>query len=120
MLAVESFNRKFGEKVWEPCAGTGELAEALRAEGLNVYASTIQPKEFYNKELSKIDCGVDFLKQNELPKNCTEIITNPPYGMLYGKKDAKTAEKIIRHAVLNLLHIKLQCSCLCSFRRCWS
>ncbi|MGD9638359.1 MAG: hypothetical protein AB7U85_04805 [Alphaproteobacteria bacterium] len=96
LLSVEPFMHS---KIWEPCAGTGELAETLRSEGRNVYASTIQSKEFYNKELPDVDCGVDFLKQTRMLDNCKTIITNPPYGRLYGKKDKLAVEKIIRHAV---------------------
>ena len=64
-------------KVWEPAAGNGAMAAALRECGLDVV-------------VSDIDSGVDFLaEQDARDANC--ICTNPPY---------THAQQFIEHALV--------------------
>ena len=60
------------QNVWEVSCGEGHLSKRLEELGHTVYSTDL------------IDRGygignVDFLKTTELPKDCTCILTNPPY-----------------------------------------
>ncbi len=93
LLSVEAFPGG----IWEPCAGTGDMAEVLREAGHTVRATTIEDvKNDPKRPKRRVVGGVDFLAKTETKH--PNIITNPPYGKLYGEKDRFAAEKMIRHA----------------------
>jgi hypothetical protein len=81
LLRVERIPRR----VWEPCAGHGNIVNVLRAAGHEVIASDIAdygiPTHFANR---------DFLAETKLPAGCECVLTNPPY---------QVAEQIITHAL---------------------
>ena len=60
-----------GKGIWEPAAGGGHLAEALRKRGHYVYASDVVDHGYEYDQL------VDFFAVNNA--NCMDIVTNPPY-----------------------------------------
>lgn len=60
-----------GKGIWEPAAGGGHLAEALRKRGHYVYASDVVDHGY------KYDQLIDFFAVNNA--NCMDIVTNPPY-----------------------------------------
>jgi hypothetical protein len=95
----------FGGPIWEPCAGEGVMADALR-EKHKVFATTYQDTDPRFDAFTSVLGGVDFLEQTTL--RGSSIVTNPPYGYLYGKRDAQAAEKIIWHAI-SLKPTKLDC-----------
>lgn len=64
-----------GLTVWEPAAGSGLLADALRANGCTVWESDREPYE----RRSGMQSGVDFLTAQYPPK-VDAIIGNPPFG----------------------------------------
>lgn len=81
-----------GSRVWEPCAGRGDIARVLVGAGNQVAATDIDITEF--------DQGIcygakfDFLKQNSSEnflRNIDAIITNPPFGTL--------AEEVVRKSL---------------------
>jgi hypothetical protein len=53
--------------IWEPCCGSGRIAEVLRAHGHAVTASDL------------IGDGIDFLIEHRAPDGVGAIVTNPPY-----------------------------------------
>lgn len=75
LLSVE----RFSGGIWEPCAGSGEMAFELPGK---VFASTIGEGHFY------VQGGYDFLKAPGLIH--PNIVTNPPF---------KIANEIIEHAI---------------------
>jgi len=85
LLSVEGF----GGAIWEPCAGRGVLADALREKHRDpVYATTLRRDHGRGNAMAGIVGGVDFLKTDvKLGRN---VVTNPPYF---------NAELIIRRAV---------------------
>lgn len=78
LLSVEAF----GGRIWEPCAGRGDMADALRMAGHDVHASTILSGS------PNIIGGADFLQADKL--EAPNVVTNPPF---------KIAEPIIRRAL---------------------
>jgi hypothetical protein len=80
-----------GLEIWEPAAGSGSMAEALKAAGASVYASDI------HRYGCKLDAVLDFTTGHHPKKRFDGIITNPPYGAR-----AKLAEKFIE---IGLRHI---------------
>ena len=71
----------FSPTIWEPCAGLGHIAEALRSHGYKVRESDILSR---GRDIEQLD----FLQCNERVN--MDIITNPPY---------KIATPIIRKAM---------------------
>lgn len=94
LLSVEAFPCG----VWEPCAGPGDLAAVLREAGYTVRATTVYDGR-HERDMPKhrVIGNLDFLNTSET--NHPNIVTNPPYGMLHGKKNRKAAEIIVRHAL---------------------
>lgn len=85
LLGVESF----GGGIWEPCAGSGEMAAVLRESGYTVCATTIgQGRHDRDAPKHRVLGGLDFFQSKDLAH--PNIITNPPY---------RDAEKIISHAL---------------------
>jgi hypothetical protein len=69
---------KLALHVWEPAAGSGQMADALRNAGFRVTATDIAT-------------GVDFLECNALPSDLIQLVcTNPPYSY---------AQEFIEHAL---------------------
>lgn len=90
LLRVEAF----GGGIWEPCAGSGDMAAVLREAGHTVRATTIgaglhDPKRPKHRVIG----GVDFLRQTTLAH--PNIVTNPPFG----RPRKGICEEIIRHAI---------------------
>ena len=93
-------------RIWEPCAGTGNLVQVLRARGHRVVASDIADR-------GCPDCYLtDFFTVRELSLDCEVILTNPPY---------RWVEKFVRHALElkpKLLILLLRLAFYESERRC--
>lgn len=70
------------DRIWEPAAGGGHLAEALRKRGHYVYASDVVDHGY------EYDRLVDFFKMSA--HTLCDIVTNPPY---------KLATEFIEHAL---------------------
>jgi hypothetical protein len=66
--ALSPHIKKLAHHVWEPAAGSGVMAEALRGAGYRVYATDIES-------------GVDFLKTEALPDLVQCVCTSPPYNL---------------------------------------
>jgi hypothetical protein len=64
---------------WDPCAGSGKLVAALRAQGINAVGTT-----------------EDFLTVAAPPPEVDSVITNPPYGP---NKRGELAVRFIEHAL---------------------
>lgn len=85
--------------VWESCAGDGIMAagaaDVLGARA--VTATTLYPPD--GRSYFPVTTGVDFLHETRLRR--PNIVTNPPYSMLGGRKLAKAgaATRIIAHAL---------------------
>jgi hypothetical protein len=77
LLVHESFDGP----IWEPCAGRGDMADALRAAGYIVTATDIAT-------------GDDVLS---MPLREFNVVTNPPYGHDGQKPDRRAAERIATH-----------------------
>lgn len=80
-------NKGYPLAIWEPAAGTGQMADALARAGYEVFCSDIQPEP-------GIGIAHDFTKR-ELPLLMPEIgaiITNPPYKI-------KAAEAFVANAL---------------------
>jgi hypothetical protein len=60
--------------VWEPAAGRGNIANALRDAGYAVIASDIADYGDFPLHFRR-----DFLREQKMPVGCQAIITNPPY-----------------------------------------
>lgn len=70
------------DRIWEPAAGGGHLAEVLRKRGHYVYASDVVDHGY------EYDRLVDFFKVSA--RTLCDIVTNPPY---------KLATEFIEHAL---------------------
>lgn len=70
--------------IWEPCAGTGNVALALRDHGFPVIASDIVARGFNLHFIG------DFLEQTKAPAGCNVVLTNPPF---------KEAQQFAEHAI---------------------
>ena len=82
----------------EFCAGDGTMAAAA-ADTLGadaVCASTLYPTD---RTFFPVEAGVDFLQLTQIRRR--NLVTNPPYSMLYGQKRSKAmaATMVIRHAL---------------------
>jgi hypothetical protein len=71
-------------RVWEPCAGTGGIATALRAGGYAVICSDIAEQGF------PLHFVADFFATKEAPVATSGIVSNPPY---------RWANKFVEHAL---------------------
>lgn len=71
--------------VWEPACGPGAIVRELRAAGRRVIATDLVD---YGCEDSA--ARRDFLMEQDAPKDCRAIVTNPPF---------KLAEEFAHHAV---------------------
>lgn len=69
-------------RIWEPAAGEGHLAEALRKRGRTVCATDIIERGY------KLDGVVDFFSINS--RMYCDIVTNPPYSI---------AKEFVEHAL---------------------
>jgi predicted RNA methylase len=81
------------KEIWEPAAGNGVMAAALReGTGARVYASDIKPMfwcDVFSGDFFKYQCHP--IVDAERPQ---AIITNPPYGV-----QGREAEAFIEHAL---------------------
>lgn len=85
LLSVE----RFPGGIWEPCAGTGDMAAVLREAGYTVRATTIEAAKYDPKRPKfRVQGERDFLAEAETSH--PNIVTNPPYNR---------AEEILRHAL---------------------
>ena len=65
------FSEKLNEPVWEPACGKGHLAEELKKQGYNVFATDLIDRGYGSG-------GIDFLKS--YGDTCDgDILTNPPF-----------------------------------------
>jgi len=86
-VAVEALlkNAWIPKKVWEPCCGSGNIVNVLRASGRECIGSDLNdygdPTHFY---------GRDFLMERKAPDGCQAIVTNPPFML---------AHEFVRHAL---------------------
>ena len=64
--------------IWEPCCGSGRIAEVLRAHGHRVTASDL------------VGDRIDFLMERRAPEGVEALVTNPPY---------KLAADFVRHGL---------------------
>jgi hypothetical protein len=60
-------------KIWEPCAGDGDIVRVLRAKGVHVVASDIEQGAFPLSFLA------DILWQERAPNGCNTILTNASF-----------------------------------------
>lgn len=87
---------RFGGGIWEPCAGSGDMAAVLREAGYTVRATTLGAgRADRDAPKHRVIGDADFLAQPEF--GAPNIVTNPPF---------KIAEAIIRHA-LDLRPVRL-------------
>jgi hypothetical protein len=77
--------------VWEPAAGNGQMAEALKAAGAKVHATDVHPYGY------KLDRVLDFTSGMHRAERFDAIVTNPPFG-----SRAKLAEQFVE---IGLRHI---------------
>ena len=73
--------------VFDPCCGDGQIIKACLEAGHHADGSDIHYYGFKPGE-------ADFLEMKELPRDCINIITNPPYG-----EQGKLAEAFIEKAI---------------------
>ena len=59
--------------IWEPCCGTGVMAETLAAAGHEVVASDLHDHGYGT-------VGIDLLACQTMRSGCRSLVTNPPYG----------------------------------------
>jgi hypothetical protein len=71
-------------RIWEPCAGDGDVVRILKGKGIHVIASDIEQGDFALNFLG------DFLWQERAPNGCNVILTNAPFAQ---------SAKIVRHAL---------------------
>jgi hypothetical protein len=64
--------------IWEPCCGSGRIAEVLRAHGHAVTATDL------------VADRIDFLMERRAPPGVGAIVTNPPF---------KLAAEFVRHGL---------------------
>jgi len=62
-------------RIWEPCAGAGNIVNVLRAAGHRVIATDLN-----NRPCPELIAGVDFLLPMT-PFECDAIVTNPPFAL---------------------------------------
>ena len=79
------------KKIWECACGTGCLSERLKYFGHDVFSSDLVDRSYGEV--------TDFLESDNLPEECTCILTNPPY---------KYALEFIKHS-LDLLPVNGMC-----------
>lgn len=96
LLKVEKFFRY----VWEPACGEGHISEVLSQHGYNVLSSDIVDRGY--DEQNAVE---DFLKVSCTPRNCRDIITNPPYAQ--AKEFVEHALEISQEAVKVAMFLKL-------------
>jgi len=79
-VAVEALLRvePLPPHVWEPCCGSGNIAEVLRAHGHEVTATDL------------VADRIDFLMEWRAPQGVEGIVTNPPF---------KLAAEFVRHGL---------------------
>lgn len=63
----------FRDQVWEPCCGTGAIADVLLRRGYPVVATDIAEHGYGQG-------GIDLLGCTAMPPDCGALVTNPPYG----------------------------------------
>jgi hypothetical protein len=83
---IEAEGDRLPQTIWEPCAGGGSIADALRDSGRRVIESDLVPNRASQRPL-------DFLKANNLLRRGASdagITTNPPWSL---------ADEMIRHAI---------------------
>jgi hypothetical protein len=94
LLVAESKRLTSDVRIWEPCAGRGNIVAALRDRGFPVIASDL------------VECGfplhftADFLVLDSAPIGCTAIVTNPPYSI--AGEFAERAIRLVPHVCLLL------------------
>ena len=79
------------QKIWECACGTGCLSERLKYFGHDVFSTDLVDRSYGEVK--------DFLESDNLPEECTCILTNPPY---------KYALEFIKHS-LDLLPVNGMC-----------
>jgi hypothetical protein len=107
-VAVEALlkNHPIPHRLWEPCCGSGNIVNVLRAAGHEVLASDLNdygdPTHFY---------GRDFLMEHKAPDGCEAIITNPPFML---------AHEFVQHALTLVpkVYMLLRLAFIESERRC--
>ena len=72
--AIDALRTQFDipDKIWECACGEGHLSKKLEELGYSVYSSDLIDRGFG-------DGNIDFLKQDNMPDGCENILTNPPY-----------------------------------------
>jgi hypothetical protein len=73
--ALGEYVKFAGQRIWEPAAGRGDMAEVLAAAGADVYSSDIEQRDY------KLDRVHDFLLPPPADLKFHGIISNPPYGL---------------------------------------
>jgi hypothetical protein len=98
---------KFTGTIWEPAAGRGALSRVLRARGYRVVCTDLIS---YDGADEDVKGGVDFLKQEHVPKGVKAIVTNPPFML---------AEEFVRHALALVPRVAMlsRLGFLCSISR---
>jgi hypothetical protein len=91
-----------GQQIWEPAAGNGDMAMAMRQRGASVYCSDIEPRGF------PLDCLFDFVSNEPVPTEIGNLITNPPLGDK-GKLAEAFIEAWLRRQRLGMLALLLPC-----------
>lgn len=73
-VAIDGLNSvwEIPQNIWECACGAGDLSKRLEELGHTVYSTDLVDRG-YGKG------NTDFLKTTELPRDCTCILTNPPY-----------------------------------------
>jgi hypothetical protein len=107
-VAVEALLKveKLPRRLWEPCAGRGNIVDVLRAHGHEVIGSDLidygRP-DFFS--------GRDFLLEHKMPDGCEGIVTTPPF---------KIAARFVEHALRlsPLVVMLLRLAFMESERRC--
>ena len=66
----DSTSKYFNKNIWECACGEGNLSEALKKQGFNVYSTDLINRGYQDEQL-------DFLTSNKVWKG--DIITNPPF-----------------------------------------
>lgn len=82
--------------VWEPCCGTGAMAEVLSVNGYTVMASDLHD---YGYGMP----GVDIFACHAMAGECQSLVTNPPYGDTGSHKNQERSPTamldFVRHAL---------------------
>lgn len=61
--------------IWEPAAGSGDMAKVIKDYGYVCYTSDIRENLDHNSE------GLDFVRSMLLPPRVQHVITNPPFNL---------------------------------------